>query len=336
MRITIKDIARIVGVAHSTVTRALEDNPRISTEMRERIKRVALELGYVPNSNAQAMRTNKSRLVGFVVPNVEDNDLITIAQEVADCCNQQGLQLVLALSQDDPERERAQLRALVGAKVAGVVIVPTANPLPESLALLRHQPVVQAIRRIDSIPGSRLCFNDFDGIRIAVTHLLSLGHRHIAYLGSSPHLTTGQGRLAGYRRAYADFGLAPDNSLMFTTTPDAKEVDTLVANLISERKPSALVLGGSRITAHAVSALSKMGVDIPNDLSVVGFGDHAWHSWWGPGLTTIGLPVRELGKGVGLHLLERLNAGEHSTSHLTADQLLDPFLIIRGSTRPIA
>ena len=333
MRTTLKDIARVVGVAHSTVTLALGDNPRISAEMRQRIQEVARELGYVPNSNAQAMRAATSRLVGFIVPNVEDNDSVTIAKEVADCCNEQGLQLVLAMSQDNPEREYTQLRALVGAKAAGIVIVPTARPLPESLALLRYQPIVQAIRSVDAIQGSHFSFNDFEGIRDATIYLLKLGHQRIGYLGSSDQLTTGRNRLAGYKQAFVDFGLPTNDELLCTTPPDAKEVDAIVAELISSERPSALILGGSRITAHAVTTLSKMNLSIPADLSVIGFGDHAWCSWWGPGLTTIGLPFRELGKSVGQHLVELVQAGDKSVSQAeTVSRALNPFLIARGST----
>lgn len=331
---TIKDIAKIVGVAPSTVGRALGNNPRIGLEMRQRIHQVAAQIGYVASSNAQAMRALKSKLVGFIVPNVEDNDSATIAKEIADCCNAEGLQLVLAMSEDKPEREQAQLRALVGAKAAAVVIVPTSSPSPESLVLFGRQPLIQVIRKIDSLDLSSFVFDDYSGIHDATAHLLELGHRRIAYLGSSEALTTGRNRLKGFVGAFSRFGLVADESLLRTTNPGANEAGPVFRQLMAEQKPSALVLGGSRITANVVAAISEMGLRVPQELSVVGFGDHGWSRWWGSGLTTIGLPFRELGKSAGEDLVQRVLAAQKGQPEIAVvGKLLSPFLVVRGSTK---
>jgi len=270
MATTIKDIAKSLGVAPSTVTRALGGSPRIGDEMKQRVNALAMQMNYVPSAAAQTMRSQSSNIVGFIVPDVENNDVATIAKEIAGCCSRIGFQLVLALHNDDPQAEYEHLRALVSARAAAVVAVPTETPLAASLALLERQPTIQVIRQVEGVASSNFACDDAAGTREAAEHLLALGHRRIAYLGNSLLLSTGRDRLKGFRAARSPVGLMRKTDKTVITTYGR---DTAVASTLFYRENAKGRVGrqmqtwvrfpeGWRIVAAHVSV-----IDEPKDSS---------------------------------------------------------------------
>lgn len=335
---TIKDIARLLDVAVSTVGRALQNNPRISQDMRDRVHQTARDIGYVANSTAATMRSKSSKLVGFLVPDVEDNDSATIAKAVAQSCNRAGLQLMLAMSEDDPARESAHLQTLVGARAAGLIIVPTLTPTPDSLANIQRLPFIQVIRHLPELASDYYVYDDEQGMRTATEHLLELGHRRIAYVGTLAALSTGARRLAGLTRAHQDARLAVDPRLVATLAPSADGVRHAVHAMLKHHRPTAIISGGSRITVALLEAIDEAGITVPDSLSVIGFGDHAWSRWWRGGLTTLGLPIRALASESGARLVERVTGARAAATPAQAEarQVRYPLeLIVRSTTRQV-
>jgi LacI family transcriptional regulator len=333
--ITVKDIARQLGVAASTVTRALADNPRISPAMRARVHAVASELGYVAHAPARVMRGGASTLIGLVIPDVLNDFYSTVAKAMSEHCGEAGFQLVLSLTDDDPEIELRQVRGLISARAAGLVIVPSSAPRQETLSLLRQLPHVQLIRRVSKLAGDWYGIDDVAATRIATRHLLDLGHRVIGYVGGPQDLSTGALRLEGFRRAYRDAGLDPALGVVETGGYDrgfgAAAVDRLLAR---KPRPTAIVTAAARATVGALEALGRARIAVPEEMSVVGFNDAPTLSWWGPGLTTIGLPVREIAIACGALLLHRVRrpAKPDEPPHRPQSAMHAPFLIERGST----
>jgi LacI family transcriptional regulator len=325
---TIKDLARLVGVSHSTVARALNDHPAISDAVKARVRAAAHEQGYIADAAARALRVRSSALVGFVVPDIEENDMAAMAKVLAESCNAAGRQLVVSCSGDDPERELSHLRALLSARAAALVIMPSAAPLAETVELARRLPTLQLVRRAGQLGAEAFVFDDAGGIRDATAHLLALGHRRVAYVGGSEQISTGAARLAGYRRALREAGLEEDPRLVSTVAPHGPAASGAFRRLFEAARPSAVVLGGPRITLGAVEAVREMGLDVPRDISLVGFGDRAWMRWWGPGLTTVALPARELALACG----ERLGALLRGAEVEPPAGPLAPALLLRGST----
>src|ERR1700689_4511908 len=149
--ITIKDIAARLGVANSTVGRALSNHPHISDEMKEKVRAVARELGYVSHSGAQMMRGRPSTLIGLIIPDIENDFYATMAKSLAEQCTLDGCQLVLSVTEDDAAIEAQHVRALVRARAAAAVIVPAQATKAETVAMLKMLPVVQLIRRSPAI-----------------------------------------------------------------------------------------------------------------------------------------------------------------------------------------
>ena len=199
--ITIKDIAQQLGLSPSTVGRAIADHPRISRETKERVRIAAKDLGYVANTPARVMRGGSSRLVGLLVPDVRNSFFSMVAYVLSKCFENEGFHLALSITDDDRDTEMQQVREMVSARVAGLVIVPSAAPRRETLTLLQAVPHVQFLRRLPEIGTDWFGLDEERALLDATNHLLHLGHRRIAYIGDII-FPTGKARYEGFRRAY--------------------------------------------------------------------------------------------------------------------------------------
>ena len=329
--VTIKDIAARLGVSASTVGRALADDPRISSGMKQKVQEVADEIGYVANRAARMMRGVSSNLVGLIVPDIRNSFYSTIAHALSKCLEQDGFQLTLSETDDDRTVELRHVRELVSANVVGMILVPSAKPLPETVRLLKAMPHVQLLREHAALGQQWFGIDDSKALGLAVGHLLELGHRRIAYMGPSIELATGAARLKGYRAALAP-AAAWDATLEVCGSPSDTDFgrEALRRLLALPKPPTALVLGAVQHTYSVLDECLSLGLRIPDELSVVGFGDEPGFRWWGPGLTTVGLPVSELATACGLWFLHQLR--QRPTALPSYSSMSAPTLVVRAST----
>ncbi|MBI3506550.1 MAG: LacI family DNA-binding transcriptional regulator [Proteobacteria bacterium] len=330
-----RDIAIALELSTSTVARALADSPQISEQTKARVRMSAAELGYVVHSAARAMRRGHSTLVGLIIPDVQNEFYGTLAKGLAQCCEKAGFQLLLAITEDDPDSEERHVRGLSEARAAGIVIVPSPRPHKETLALLARGPWVQLIRRIAAARAPWFGIDEEAALRTATAHLLSLGHRRIGYIGGMLDLSTGERRLAGYRAAFGAGGLAAPEQLVRTGAPRMHFAAEAFEELwrLPER-PTAIVTAGARLTAGALERIGQLGLKLPADLSFVGYGDAPW---WSSNLSTVGLPVREVAMACGEFLLRRVREKPSSAEdgQLAYEAVHAPTLILRSSTAPV-
>ncbi len=325
--VTTRDIAERLNLSVSTVGRALAQDSRISVPTRLRVQQKAAELGYAGNHAARMMRGAPSTVVGLVVPDVRNSFYSTAAHALTQIMGGRGYQVLLCETGDDADLELAQVRGLVAAQVAGVIVVPAPHPRRESARLLAHLPHVQFLRRHPGLTGPWFGLDDRAILRAATGHLRGLGHTRIAYLGGTPELSTSRQRLAGYLDVVGDERLvvpAPPASV-------AAARAALAGLLDRAQPPSAVVTGSVRITEGVLAELRARQVSVPRDLSVVGFGDEPGFSWWGAGLTTMDLPVHEVATACSRWLLERWPDGGPPPPRPPG---LAGSLIERGSTAP--
>ena len=330
--VTIKDIAARLQVSPSTVGRALSDDPRISAATKKKVAEVAKEMGYVANLAARMMRGASSNLVGFVIPDIRNGFYATIAHALSKCLQSAGFQLALSETEDDRMAELQSVRELASANVAGIIIVPTAKPHRETVRLLKLSPHVQLLRRHAMIGDQWFGIDDTQALSEATAHLAQLGHRRIAYIGGTDELPTGAARLKGYREALPS-GESEDAALVQLGAPGAIEFgrDATRRLLSLAKRPTAIIAGSVQVTHGILQELTTQGVRVPDELSVVGFGDEPGFSWWGPGLTSIGLPVSDLATACGLWFIHQIKRNAvQSTNYTSVSQAT---LIVRGSTR---
>lgn len=305
--ITARHIATELGIAVSTVGRALADDPRISDATKAKVRKVADRMGYVGNNPARIMRGGSSKLIGLMIPDVANDFYSAVAQTLSTCVDRQGYGLVLCLTEDDRDREVRQLRELAGARAAGIILVPTMQPRREAKAMLAGIAHVQFLRRVPNLGDVWFGIDDMPTIQAATEHLIAHGHSRIGYVGGTAQLSTGIARVCGYRAALSNAEIEYDAALEHLGEPTADYGEAAVARLLALATPPTAILTGSvHITLGVIRYLEREGIDTPRNLSLVGFGDAPWFEWWRGGLTTIRHPIKDLSINCGLWLLDKL------------------------------
>lgn len=307
VNVTARVVAELTGYSISTVGRALSDDPRISAETKAKVRRAAERCGYVSNMPARIMRGGTSNLVGLILPDVQNDFYASIAQSLTEVCREHGRQIILSITNDDREDEARSIRELASAKVAGVIAVASPNPKRESIALLKTIPCVQLLRRNPALGSDWFGIDDEKAVHEATTHLIGLGHRRIAYIGGLEALSTGQARVRGFRKALKDAHVENAGSQEHLGPTNAAFGETSFSESIGV---TAIVSGSVHISIGIIAAIERTGTRVPTDLSLIGFGDPDWFSWWRGGVSTIRPPTRELAQGCGLWFMRRLAEGD--------------------------
>lgn len=334
---TAKDVARRADVSVSTVGRALADDPRISSDTKLRVNKIATELGYVANRSARMMRGAPSTVIGLIVPDIRNGFFPDVAHALTEVMSAERHQVLLCETGDDRTRESRHIGDLVAAQVAGIVIVPTERPHPDAVKLLRSVPHVQLLRRVSTLSPHWFGIDDRAVVASATSHLLELGHRRLGYIGGAADLSTGKARLDGFESAIADAGL-PASAGVVRVGPPSSTVQggatygrSAFEQLIGGRgAPTGIVAGSIQITRGILQVAQRLDLDVPKDLSIVGFGDEIGFSWWGPGLTTIAPPADELAAACGMWLLRRLRTP--GIADRPYSSVSSASLTVRGST----
>lgn len=287
----------------------------------------------MPNSAARSLKTARSRIIGLVIPDIENRYYTTVAKTIADAAALNARQMMLATTDDRADREQSAILNLLEAQAEGVVLVPTAAPAPETLAMLARLNVVQLLRQHARIAAPFVEVADALGIAQATQHLVDLGHRRIGYIGSHQAVSTGDARLRGFLSV-----MGRDAETMRRVRlclPRADEAERALLELMQGAdRPSAVILGGTRYTAGAIRGAARLGLAIPDDLSMVGYGDGDLLPYVASGLTTLALPEQEMANAcVDLLGLSSDDKGRHAPPRTL---VYPPHLVVRHSTRPPA
>jgi LacI family transcriptional regulator/LacI family repressor for deo operon, udp, cdd, tsx, nupC, and nupG len=337
--ITIEDIARAAGVSHTTVSRALRNNPLISADMRQQIHRLARDMGYIPNAVAQSLQMRRTNTIGLVVTSIADPFFGDVVRGVEELARAADISVFLSASHNDPEQEMAVIETFHRRRVDGVLAAATRMSEHHSERLARMRvPIVlinsQAERTHELLHS--VAVDDHTGARLAVEYLLGLGHRAIGYLGSGSRPGSNARRLAGYRDALAAAGLAHDDAwLALGAANEARQEDDVAAGLalvprLLDAGISAVFCYNDSIAMGVLMACRARGVAVPRELSVVGFDDIATAQYVTPPLTTIRQPKLDMGGLAMRMLLDLLD------DRPVQDHVLSPTLVVRGSATAAA
>ena len=291
---TIKDIAAELGVSHATVSRALNDSPLVGEATKKRMREAAARMGYIPYAAAKLLRGGESNIVGFILPDVENHFFSAIARVIAETVAASGVQLVLAISEDDPDLELRHVRSLCEARTRGIIITPVVDLHPETADLLANVPCKQLVRRHPLVDSDVIVSEDKVATFLAARRLIGLGHKHIGYIGSgSETLSTGMDRANGFYQAVLD---VPDVRTTVALGPrgPGHGYEAAIAMLTKRNRPTGIVLGSAQFTIGTLKAIRDAGLQVPQDISLVGYDDPDWFETWGAGITTIALPIKQM------------------------------------------
>jgi LacI family transcriptional regulator len=328
-RARLRDVAEAAGVDPSVVSRVLSGDGRLSIrpETRQRVLDAARRLDYRPNRAAQTLRTARTMAIGMVVPDLANPAFALIAEGAEGCAANAGYALVLIR-----RAEGERLDDLVG-RVDGLLVAAATREANYRSELLGGLPSVLVNRREPGeIPS--VVVDDEGGSALAVRHLLSLGHRRIAHVAGPQNADTARRRLAGWRLALAEAGLeAEDSAVVEASAFDEAAADRAAEVLLGgSTRPSAVFAANIRLATGTLAAAHRLGLEVPRDLSIVGFDDHPLAAYLRPPLTTVRMPLVELGAAAVEILLAEID-GDGAQS-----RLLDTpaELVVRASTAPPA
>ncbi|SJZ54446.1 LacI family DNA-binding transcriptional regulator [Consotaella salsifontis] len=334
---TIKQLAQTLGMAHSTVSRALNDHPAISDATKERIRRAAAEFGYVPNTAARMLRTSQSGIVGLVVPDIVNPFFSRVAKSISSLAMEHRWQVVLSDTAGDPERERLAVESLLRTRAEGVIISVTEDPLPETIEMLGRLRVVQFLRSHPSIRAPVVKIGDFEAVATATAHLQSLGHTNIGFIGSPASLSTGFERRSGFLSRFPSRPPEEDLVVCGPVTPEFG-TEAFLRMISRDDPPTAIVLGSASYSQGVAVAANRARIQIPEDLSIVGFGDTYLNEVLLGGLTTMVLPLQEIAdtcvETLRLSFAQSERAAEAGDG-LAIIQSLPARLLLRSTTRKL-
>jgi LacI family transcriptional regulator len=333
-QVTIHDIARMLNISASTVSRALSGNPRISRSTREKVKKLAEKLNYQPNVVATHLRTGKSRIIGIVIPHLNRNFFSNVIGGIEQTASNADYRVIITQTYESYEKEAENIRALLNARVDGILVSvsgETKNYDHFNLVRKRGIPLLFFDRTIDEIEASCVMINDFHGAYKAVKHLIDEGFKRIAHFAGPQHINIYKNRWEGYRKAVKENGLLCEKKFLFidnlTEDKGWKACEKLM-NL--KNRPDAIFSASDISALGAIKYLKEHGLRIPDDMALVGFANEPFTSIMDPGLTSVEQKGFQIGVSVARLFLEEIKQSAEQKSYQKI--IIEPELIIRRSS----
>lgn len=328
---TIEDVAREAGVSPSTVSRALSRPDMVSQETRDRILAIAHQLGYQAIQQARQARQQASASIALLVTDLENPFFATLAKGVQAVADQHGCNVLLYNTEEDEIKEDRYLKLALQQKIQGLLIVPTRGTASR-LQELDDLPTVE----LDCASGyagvGQVLAENVRGTVLATDHLIQLGHKRIGFIGGHPEVSSTRERLEGYNQAMALAGLVRDSRWVdygYGLESGAEEVTRKLMSLPHQDRPTALFVSNADMMIGTLTALRSLGLQVAQDVSLVGFDDPPWAKVMQPPLTVVAQSPFEMGR-VACGILMQNVQREFVLPPLNIR--LPTHLIVRGST----
>lgn len=336
-RVTITDVARAANVHASTVSRVLNGRAELSLlpETRERVIAAATRLGYRPSALARGLRLRRTFTLGMLVPDITNPVFPSIIKGVEGAAHARGYHLILCNTDDSFEREASYLRVLREWRVDGILIASSFTA-DSTIAELRREKVPFVLLNSSSRANDDLTVtpDNRQGVSAALDHLIQLGHRRIGLIAAPQTTTTGQERLMAALAALRRHHLAHEDALVAVADSFSEASGYRAARrLVLDGEPLTAIVGANDLIAlGAIRLAREIGLAVPEDLSVVGFNDIPQCELFDPPLTTVHVPLEEMGVLAAAFLIDQVEG-----RHIERRQVvLETELVVRGSTAPPA
>lgn len=328
---SIKDVAREAGVSTATVSHVINNTRYVSEEVRARVLRAVEECGYYPNAHARSLASGRSRIIGLVISDIANPFFPELVKSIETAAFERGYDVILSNTNYDTERTSHYVKRFIERKVAGVAVMT--SEMDKSLVDELAKREVPAVFLDVGEPGLHLNNLRVDyegGIEQAISHLVELGHHRIAYISGSTNLRSARRRLEAFRRTMGQlFPEEPEHVFYgnFKVEGGRQAAGEILA---AGDLPTAVIAGNDLTAIGAISEFRAAGLNVPRDISIVGFDDITFASLTEPTLTTVNLPRDELGRRAVEVLLDSLEDLEKEGAEIR----ISTELVIRGSTAP--
>ncbi len=299
--VRLKDIAQLTGVSVMTVSKALRDAPDVSAATKAKIKTLAAQMGYVPDSSAQGLRTKTTKLFGLVIPATTNPIYARMVYAIEERAYELGYDVLIAQTLNKAEREDACLRRLLSRRVDGLFITPVYRF--EAEARIYQEIIARKVPTVLLGSPAPFCKN-FISIEVeevvasynVTKHLLGLGHSKIAYLSGPPAAPWAHERFEGYRRAFREAGAEVDDKLVFAAGSTLEDGTKAALQMLNEDcHPTAVQAVSDLVAIGCAETLLQQGLKIPDDVSIAGYGNILAAEFYRVPLTTVSQPKYRLG-----------------------------------------
>lgn len=298
--VTIHDIARELSISASTVSRALNDNPRISKATRDKIKALALKLGYQPNTIASNLRNQKTNTIGIVVPLIHRHFFSAFISGVEDVAFEAGYNVIISQSNDLLEKEKKIVHSLFSNRVDGLIVslsMQTDEFDHFQIFANKNIPLVFFDRVASEPEANKIVVDDFACGLKATQHLIDQGFKRIAHLAGPTILNTYHDRMEGYLAALKKNNLPVDNDLIIYNRLTRMDGQQAIKQFLGlENPPDAVFCGNDTSALSMIVYLKSIGVRIPEDFGIVGFSNEPFSEVVTPSISTLKQPAHEMGK----------------------------------------
>ena len=331
---TLKKLAKELNISISTVSRALNDHPDISNETKEKVKRLAQKLHYVPNIFAKGFSKHKSNIIGVIVPNITHYFTTTILRGILQEASVKGYRVIISESNNDVIKQTEMLNTMIQFGVDGILasltkmtkdvesIIPVANKLP----------VILFDKVSSKVPCTQITINDEEAAFNAIEHLINIGKKRIAIIKEREFSYTSEKRYSGYLKALREHHIEIDEKIIISVDDISLRQGKRMANVLLslKKRPDAIFAITDSAAIGVIQTLKKFNIKIPEEIAVVGFSNSAHATIVEPSLTTIDQPGETIGKTAVKYLIEEIESPTEKISNKTIE--IKSNLIIRDST----
>jgi len=331
-QVTIKDIARQLGISPSTVSRALKDHPDISAATKKAVNDLAAELNYQPNAVALSLRSSRSNVIGLVIPEIVHYFFSQVISGIEDVAYDAGYQVMICQSNESYQREVKNVNTLLHSRIEGLLV--SLSKESKDFNHFRNLqkkniPIVFFDRTTDELETDRVKVSDYEGAYQAVKHLIDSGCKRIAHLATTEDLDIGRERYRGFIQALKDHELPIDERLI-VQCDNHKAARLVTKRLIYELNPPDGIFAVNDLTAiGALQTAKENGLKIPEELAIVGFSNGVYSEMTDPPLTTVEQFGYEVGQKAARLLLDRIFTKE---DYPAKTEIIETQLIVRETT----
>ena len=311
--ITLKQLAKELKVSISTVSKALRDSPEISSETIEKVKFLANKYNYRPNKIALSLKSNRTLTIGVIIPDILNRFYSKVLNGIHDSADKHGYDVITINTKESLLKEIDSLQILSTGTVDGVIIAMSEETLNKNDYshikdfTMKETPIVMFDRVTDKINCDKVIIDDFDAIYNQVKSLKDLGRKKIGFISTINDLNVGKYRANGFRKATFDFfGRFNKNLILRISKNHDKHIE--IENFIKKNKPDALISADIICGVISINIARNLNIEVPKELSVVGFGDKTISEYSSPKLTTIYQHGTEIGNRSVELLVDRMNS----------------------------
>jgi LacI family transcriptional regulator len=326
------DIAKRAGVAPITVSRVINNSGYVSQSTRERVEAVVKELGYVPNTIARGLRSKRTHTLALVVTDIANPYFTSMARGVEDVAGASNYTVIYCNTDESEAKEEKYANMLAQRQVDGVLLVPSCGNVKTIQFLKSNEiDVVVLDRRISGEDADIVYSDSKNGASRLTKLLIGLGHKRIAIIAGSRGVSTSEDRVIGYQQALAEAGLSSNELIYYGAFNEHSGYQLANQAMMQTPKPTAIFGGNNFVAMGAIKAIHNLNLDVPGDVSVVGFDDLPEFMFMKPFLTVARQPAYEMGRLAAELLLKRIT-GEMIEEH--REFVLPVEIVVRESSGP--